>query len=538
MSGQGASVMHDEMMEIQVLGGLMSGGTSAYEAVGPVLKASDFMLNEHGLIYGAMGALAAEEGADESGPFDVLLLRSQLLESGHLDAVGGLGMLQQLDGIVLAEATLTRYANRLKKMAFRRRSKETLYELIEATENPEMDEKKIRAKMKGHLEETDDAQVMDCGGTLGEYIDKHPDLLQYELGDKQEVGWWTGFHELDAVTKGLKPGKVVVIGGCPGDGKSALGINMAVNVSRINDVFTSIFTLEMGEQETMGRINTSLAEVSHDKVKNGMLSMFERKRVEEAHKQMKDMKLCLYKPHGLDLDGLEAYIRRDVRVHDTKVVFIDYLQLAARDTSQIENRQVAVGNVCVRLKQLAEQLNICIVELAQMNREQAKRETAEGKRPVRSDLRESGDVENNADVVCLIFRPERCAIKSMNRQDTKGKVILIVDKHRNGAMGDVNLVFKDSYRKFDNADGPGLVPPPEQMRWHKIPDEVARVMEADSASAGASGGSGEGQSGGSKVGRLKSKDALGVDGPSGVKVPDGVMREYKVRERYYYTGYV
>lgn len=528
---QGASVMHDEMMEGQVLGGIMSGGAQAYRNVEHLLKPSDFMVNENGLIYQAMGALAHEafgEGEEEdadTGPFDLLMLRSQLLETGDLETVGGLGMLQQLDGVVLVEATLIRYARRLKKMAFRRNSKENLLEMLEAVENPDIDEKKLCDQMRNHIETVADEDLKSCGGSLGQYIHDNPDTLDYCLGDKQEVGWWTGWHELDALLGGLKPGKVYVIGGGPGDGKSAIGINLAVNVSRINDIPTSFYPLEMGELETVKRINTSLAEVSHDKVKQGALNMFERERVKKAHKEMEAMKLNLYIPSSTNYEVVEAQIRRDVREKGTKVVVLDYLQLIDKTITSAESRQVAVGKAAVRLKQLAVNLNICIVELAQYNRDQSKRESPEAKRPVRADLRESGDVENNADVVALIFRPERCDIKTMNRQDTKGKVILIVDKQRDGAVGDVNMVYKDTYRKFDNADGVGLVPPPVQMRGYQIPEAVEKVMAYDASVFSAT------------VARAKSKDALGVDGPSGVKVPDGTMREYRVRERCYFEGY-
>lgn len=509
--------MLDEEMELKLVGGLMAGGPTAYELVSTLLKAEDFSMESCGLVYRAMGELAVEEEepTQEAMPYDLLLMKRQLMDSGAWNRVG-MSMLAQLDGVLMGHAEMLRYAQALKKMAERRQMEANLLEMADATRNPEVSSAEIKAQMLETCDALEEESFEEGeGGMLGDILKEDPDMLAYCLGDKKQAGWVTGWHELDAIMHGVKPGDFVVVGGRPAEGKSVMGLNLAINMSEVNGIPTSFHALEMGEIETVQRISSSLAEVSHDKVKAHKLSALERKKVEETFERMKELNVSVQVPVTNTLSAIKGQITRDVRKHGSKVVVFDYLQMVESDHEREENRQALVSKLCRLMKRLARKLHICIIGMAQLNRESSKRDGHEGKRPQLTDLRESGELENNADAVWLIFRPERNQIKTMNNMSTAGKAILIVDKHRDGPVGEANLAFHESYRKFDNLVGPGLVEPPVQMRDYEVQD--AEVAAAESAAADSAA------------------DAA-CGWPKGVEVPQGMNGEYSGGSRYYFGG--
>ena len=496
------AMMQDEEMELQVLGGVLTGGRQAYQTATDMLQAEDFAVKAHLLIFQAMVTLGEAANGEDEVLFDVLLLRRELIDMGAFDQVGGLGMLMQLDGVVLVDSTLKRYAKALKKMAKRRGLRDGLQDILDGVDDPEQHTADLKEKLEGQLESLDKGELEDAGAPLSQILEE-PDMLEYCLGDKQMTGWKTGIHELDAIMHGVKAKTLIVAGGRPAEGKSALGLNLAINISKVNDIPVAFYSLEMGITETVLRISSAMAEVSNDKVEDRNLNAIERDRVKGAYEEMKRLKLVMNAPLKMTLRQVVGQMRHDAHVYGTKVFVLDYLQMVASDTEREENRQVLVTKVCRRMKQLARELDVCIIGLAQLNREMSKREGQDGKRPQLTDLRESGELENNADVVWLLYRPDRHGIKTMNNQSTKGKAILIVDKHRNGAVGDVNLSYIEEFRKFGNLDGPGLVDAPVQMRNVRTPGCDTPVC----------------------------------DSPSGVKLPQGMKSEYLARERYYLLGW-
>lgn len=579
-----AIVLQDKEMEHQVVTSIIMNGVGAYYSVSSILEPKDFDIEACRLVYEAIGEMAAEEssavqqtssesssesesdaaeGTPESTtespaatpPFDILLLRRQLTDNGNLDRVGGLPMLSQFTGTSLVEDTLLRYATHLKKLSLRRTLQALGYALVEAVDDPQNSVLQLVQDTQQQLIDIEMAQAQEDSCSVCDLLEAKENYLDHFTGDEQSMSWKTGFDEVDAITNGVCPGNFVVLGGRPGEGKSALALRLATNIATINKIRTSFFTLEMSELDTMKRINSYMSEVSHDKVKAQTINTLERKRVTRAYHQMKHLQVEIHSLGALSISKAIAMIRHDVLKKQVQTVVIDYIQLLNPDKQGQQMRYAEVGEFCKRLKQLALDLDICIIGLSQLNRESSKRDGEEGKRPTNTDLRESGDLEQSADMVWLLYRPEHHSIKTYNNKDTKGKAILIISKNRDGGDGDANMAYHRSYRKFDNLNGPGLVPVPVQMRDY-MASVAASESESESASAsGAESGSGapvsaepvepvavdekvaapsaSSKGGGRVIARAKSPQALGCDGPSGVKVPQGMVPEFVLKQKWY-----
>ncbi len=514
-----AIVLQDKEMEHQVLTSIMMTGAKAYYTVSPFLQPEDFDVEVHRLVFEAMGEMVTMMAEDaDPQPFDALLLRRQLTDNGNLDRVGGLPILSQLTGSSLVEETLIRYAKSLKVLSLRRALQGIGYSLTESVDDPLKSLADIVRETEQQLVEIDMAQSEEKGCSVSDLLASREDCLDYFTGDKQVVSWKTGFHELDAITGGVSPGNFVVIGARPGEGKSALALRLATNLAEINAMRTAFITLEMSSIDTLKRINSFMSEVSHDKVKAKTLTTLERKRVERAFHEMKSLQVDIHSQAGITISKVLTMIRHSVHKRQVQIVVIDYIQLLNPDGKSQQMRYAEVGEMCKSLKQLAMELDICIIGLSQLNRESSKREGNDSKRPTNTDLRESGELEQSSDMVWLLYRPEYHSIKQLNNQDTKGKALVIVSKNRDGGTGDANMAFIAAYRKFDNLNGPGLVSPPVQMR------DYMPAVTAASAS---------GEAGASVSTRVKSPEALGCDGPSGVKVPAAMMPEFMTKRKWY-----
>lgn len=534
-----AIVLQDKEMEHQVLSSIMMTGVKAYYAVSPILQPEDFDVEAYRLVFGAMGEMANSLQKDaENQPFDALLLRRQLTDNGNLDRVGGLPILSQLTGSSLVEETLIRYAKSLKVLSLRRAVQAIGYGLAEAVDDPLKGLPEIVGEVEQQLIEIELAQSEEKGCSVCDLLEAEEDCLDHFTGDKQKVSWKTGLHELDAITGGVSPGNFVVVGARPGEGKSALALCIATNLSTINDIRTAFITLEMSEIDTLKRMNSFMSEVSHDKVKAKTINALERKRVERAYREMKSLKVDIHAKYSITISKVVGMIRHSVRKRQVQIVVIDYIQLLNPDGNSQQMRYAEVGEMCKRLKQLAMELDICIVGLSQLNRESSKRDGNDSKRPTNTDLRESGELEQSSDMVWLLYRPEYHFIKQLNNQDTKGKALVIVSKNRDGGTGDANVAFMAAYRKFDNLSGPGLVSPPVQMRDYMAAANASSASDDAGAAAAVSTSSGQASSSqfsGSKViARAKSPQALGCDGPSGVKVPEGMTPEFVVKRKWYW----
>ncbi len=262
-------------------------------------------------------------------------------------------------------------------------------------------------------------------------------------------GLQTGYTDLDKMTSGWQPSDLIIIAARPAMGKTAFVLSMAKQMTVNFNIPVAIFTLEMANVQLVKRLLSNVASLEGEKIKSGQLSNEEWDRLNSSLKNVYSAPLYLDETPGLSITELRTKARRLVREHGVKMIMIDYLQLMSAGGLKLGSREQEVSTISRSLKALAKELNIPIIALSQLNRST---ETREDKRPVLSDLRESGAIEQDADIVCFIHRPEYYTRSTEDAQgnDIKGLAELIVAKHRSGAVGDVKLRFVSKYAKFEN----------------------------------------------------------------------------------------
>lgn len=264
-------------------------------------------------------------------------------------------------------------------------------------------------------------------------------------------GLKTGYDELDRMTSGWQNSDLIIIAARPAMGKTAFVLSMAKNMAIDFGTPVAIFTLEMANVQLVKRMISNVANLEGEKIKSGQLSPEEWDRLNTRIAGVYSAPMYLDETPGLSITELRTKARRLVREHGVKLIMIDYLQLMNATGMKLGSREQEVSTISRSLKALAKELNIPIIALSQLNRST---ETREDKRPVLSDLRESGAIEQDADIVCFIHRPEYYTKSSedANGNDIRGLAELIVAKHRSGAVGDVKLRFVNRYARFENWD--------------------------------------------------------------------------------------
>ena len=269
----------------------------------------------------------------------------------------------------------------------------------------------------------------------------------------------TGYHGLDDKTSGWQPSDLVIIAGRPAMGKTAFALSMAKNIAADYQVPLAFFSLEMSNQQLVNRLLSNVCEVSGKKILNGQLQPDEWDRLDKRINNLLGAPIYVDDTPGLSVFELRTKARRLVREHGVKIIMIDYLQLMNANGMRFSSRQEEVSTISRSLKGLAKELDIPILALSQLNRGVESREGLEGKRPQLSDLRESGAIEQDADMVLFVHRPEYYHIF----QDDKGRALhgmaeIIIAKHRKGATGDVLLTFRGEYTRFENPEDGRLGP--------------------------------------------------------------------------------
>ena len=264
------------------------------------------------------------------------------------------------------------------------------------------------------------------------------------------TGLSTGFTEFDHMTSGLHQAEMIVIAARPSMGKTALAMNIAEHVALVEGKPVAVFSLEMSSQQLVQRLLCSRAKVNLQRVRNGFLSERDFPSLTAVASRLATAKLFIDDSPGLSIAELRAKARRLVASHQVQLLVIDYLQLL-RSTSRRaqDNRQIEISEISAGIKSLAKELNIPIIVIAQLNRQPDAR-AKEGGRPRLSDLRESGSIEQDADVVGLLVRSEYYETDEEAKQEKAGQAELIIAKQRNGPTGDVPLTFLKEYTRFEN----------------------------------------------------------------------------------------
>ena len=440
--------------EMMVLGCMLT-SSSALSVASDGLSDDDFYFPEHKLIFSALKLAFTSEK-----PADVHLIAESLKSKGKLQEAGGVAYLTTLVQFVGTAAYVEEYVDIVRK-------KSILRQMIHAAKETE---KKALLQPEDVYSALDEAQEFffkisqKANTTIGvEMKDilsgvKSPTQMPYlkELQQRQEeyhqhdgdhpliTGMSTGFNDLDKLINGLCPSNLIIIAGRPSMGKTAIALNMAQHVAVNLNVAVGVFSLEMMADELLHRVICSQAEVESEKIKTGSLDGYEYQKVVEGVNCLKEHTMIIDDQPGLKITDLRARARRMKEVHGIGFLVIDYLQLlsGSKGYYNSDNRQNEISEISRMLKNLARELEIPILCGSQLSR---KVEERAGHRPMLSDLRESGSIEQDADIVMLMFRRDY-----YNPNDKPGMAEVIVAKNRHGQVGDVQLAFRKKFAQFRN----------------------------------------------------------------------------------------
>jgi len=426
--------------EQSLLGGLMLDNT-AWDKVADLIVASDFYRKDHRLIFAGIAELA-----ETSNPCDVVTLSEFLDNRDELEASGGLEYLAMLSNETPGAANVRAYARIL-------RERSTLRSLISAGNQISGSAFVTDGRSASDLVDEAERLVFEIAekGSRGQIGFRHLksilpdavdriDLLHQSGGDI--TGIPTGYTEFDKLTAGLQAGELIVIAGRPSMGKSTLAVNIAENAAIGAKVPTAIFSMEMPSQQLAFRMISSLGRVDQTHLRTGKFPDEDWSRINTAVQLMSDAPIFIDDSASLSPTEIRARARRLKREHGLGLIVVDYLQLMQVHGSK-ENRATEISEISRSLKALAKELELPIIALSQLNRSVEQRTD---KRPVMSDLRESGAIEQDADLIVFIYREE------VYNQDTprKGIADINIAKQRNGPIGDFPLTFVGRFTKFEN----------------------------------------------------------------------------------------
>ena len=435
-------------LEVAVLGALML-EKDAYSIVSEILKPECFYEKAHEKIFSAIVDLAVSQR-----PVDMLTVTEQLRRRGELEDVGGPVYIAQLTSQVASSAHIEYHARIIAQKYLARE----LISFAAQVENSAFDETidvdDLMQEAEGKLFEISQRNVKKDVTQINPVIKDALEMLERAANQKEGLsGLRTGFGGLDKITSGWQDSDLVIIAARPAMGKTAFVLSMAKNMAVDFNIPVALFSLEMSNVQLVNRLIVNVCEIPGEKIKSGRLEGYEWQQLDFKIKELYDAPIYIDDTPSLSVFELRTKARRLVREHGIKCIIIDYLQLMNASGMNLGSREQEVSMISRSLKGLAKELNIPIIALSQLNRGVEARQGVEGKRPQLADLRESGAIEQDADMVCFIHRPEYYKITEDERGNSLiGLAEIIIAKHRNGATGDVRLRFKSEYAKFMNIE--------------------------------------------------------------------------------------
>lgn len=435
-------------LEEAVLGALML-EKDAYSQVSDILKPDSFYDETHKIIYTAIVALASKQA-----PVDMLTVVEELRKSGELENVGGPVYIAQLTDKVASAAHIEFHARIIAQKYLARELIRFSSEVTNKAFDETFDVEDLMQEAESKLFELSQGNVKKDVTQINPVIKEALNLLEIAANRPEGLsGLQTGFNNLDKITSGWQNSDLIIIAARPAMGKTAFVLSMAKNMAVTYNYPVALFSLEMSNVQLVNRLIVNTCEIPGEKIKNGQLAPFEWEQLDFKIKELYDAPLYIDDTPSLSVFELRTKARRLVREHGVKMIIIDYLQLMNASGMQYGSREQEVSMISRSLKGLAKELNIPIIALSQLNRGVEGRTGIEGKRPQLSDLRESGAIEQDADMVCFIHRPEYYKIL----EDEKGNSLIglaeiIIAKHRNGATADVLLRFKNEFARFQNIE--------------------------------------------------------------------------------------
>jgi replicative DNA helicase len=435
-------------LEEAVLGALML-EKDAYSIVSEILRPESFYDPTHQLIYGAIQGLAMQQK-----PVDVLTVVEELKRQGELDAAGGAVYVAELSEKVASAAHIEYHARIIAQKYLARELISFSSEVSQHAFDETVDVDDLMQETEGRLFEISQRNVKKDVIQINPVIREAMHNIQLAANRKDGMsGLPTGFKELDKLTSGWQNSDLVIIAARPAMGKTAFVLSMAKNIALDFEQPVAIFSLEMSNVQLVNRLIVNVCQIKGESIKSGRLSEDEWERLDKNHKFLYNAPIYIDDTPSLSVFELRTKARRLVREHKVKVLIIDYLQLMNASGMSFGSREQEVSMISRSLKGLAKELNIPIIALSQLNRGVETRQGTEGKRPQLADLRESGAIEQDADIVCFIHRPEYYRITEDERGNSLiGIAEIIVAKHRNGPTGIASMRFDNEYARFKNLD--------------------------------------------------------------------------------------
>jgi replicative DNA helicase len=434
---------HSTEAESSVLGGLLL-DNGAWDRVGDLLTETDFYRFEHRMVFGAIGALV-----NGSKPADVITVFEHLQSQGKADEIGGLSYLNALAQYVPSAGNIRRYAEIVRERAILRKLVSASDEIATNAFNPRgrpvaaiLDEAEQKIFNIGE----EGARTKQGFQAMESLVVKLLDRVQEMADNPNDVtGVPTGFYGLDRMTAGFQAGDLIVLAARPSMGKTALAINIAEHVALNEGLPVAVFSMEMGAAQLAVRIVGSIGRIDQGHLRTGKLTDDEWPRLTEAIEKLRTISLHIDESAGLTSSELRANARRLSRqCGKLGLIVVDYLQLMSGSTNDGENRATELGEISRGLKMLAKELQCPVIALSQLNRSV---ETRPDKRPMMSDLRESGAIEQDADIIMFIYRDEYYTKEACKEL---GVAEIIIAKQRNGPTGTVKLAFLKPITKFEN----------------------------------------------------------------------------------------
>lgn len=435
---------HSMESESAVIGSLLM-DNSAWDAVAEILKESHFYRREHQIIWRAISSMQLA-----GKPADVITTNEKLREMGKAEEIGGIFYLNQLAQYVASVANIVRYAETIREMAIKRNLLEAANGIARAVHKPNgksldliLDEAEARILSVGEQTSKGKLGFQSTASLSVSFLDELQELAE---NPSAVTGVSTGLDDLDKATTGLQSGDLIVLAARPSMGKTSLAVNIGEHVAIEQNLPVAIFSMEMGAKQLMLRMVGSVGRIDQSKLRTGMLENDEWSRVGEAVERIGNAPIHIDDTPGLKPNELRANARRLARQFGGKLglIVVDYLQLmSSNGDGSSDNRATELGDMTRSLKALGKELSCPVIALSQLNRSVEQRTD---KRPIMSDLRESGAIEQDADIIMFIYRDDY-----YNKDSKEPNVAeVIIAKQRNGPTGTVKTYFQKNLTRFEN----------------------------------------------------------------------------------------
>ena len=447
-------------MEKAVLGALMI-DKDAYMEVCDILRSESFYEPRNQIVYEAIQRLAMEEN-----PVDVLTVTDKLGKMGKLEEVGGPGYIADLSSKVASSANIAYHANVVAEKFLSRQMIQFVGVIGKKTFDSTYDIKDVMQEAESILFELSQKNTKKDYTVLTPVLDEAVKIVEKAHSNKGGLtGISTGLYRLDDITCGLQNSDLIIIAGRPAMGKTAFALTLAKNIAADQKIPMAFFSLEMSNVQLANRLMSIACEINGKKLLSGQLDRYDWERLDKNLNILIDAPMYIDDTEGLSILELRTKARRLVKEHGIKVIMIDYLQLMTASGMSFNSRQEEVSIISRSLKGLAKELNIPVIALSQLNRMVETRKGDDGKRPQLSDLRESGAIEQDADMVIFLHRPEyyKLYMSADNKIDYHGKAEIIIAKHRKGETGTILVNYANEYTRFEN---------PEYRQFDNCPPSV------------------------------------------------------------------